>query len=299
MGVRTQARLPSAFALGVLVFGVRTARAATADDIPSECGSRAAFEEELKKRLGEDAPVESVHVSITPRGERFHLRVQIDDELRELDDASCSELFRASVVIAVSVLLHTDEPANEKAKQPPPPPPKPREYPRLALGAGVGGSFGTLPKLVLAAELEGKALWSRFGVSAHLRYLAPVDRLDAQGKGAELWALGAGLSGIFRPSPLWETRVGFAAQRITGHGQGSARDQDAVVWAAGPTLGLGLVALQKPSFWLGADVEGQLNAVRGRLQILNYSEDINRPPHEVWRVKWLSAAAFVRFGLVW
>src|SRR5258706_187952 len=53
------------------------ALAASEPEIPTECGSRADFDAELKKRLGDDAPLGSVHVSITPGPSRFHLRVQI------------------------------------------------------------------------------------------------------------------------------------------------------------------------------------------------------------------------------
>lgn len=151
-------RLCALSAALTLSLGVGRAHAAS-DDIPSDCGSRADFERELRQRLGSDTPLSDVHVSITPGapGEKpYHLRVQIGHELRELDDASCSELFRASVVVAVAVLMHAREAAKQAPPPAPPPPAPPREYPRFTLTGGAGASVGTLPKPVLAFELEDK-----------------------------------------------------------------------------------------------------------------------------------------------
>jgi hypothetical protein len=255
---------------------------------------------ELVRRLGTDAPIHSVHISITQAASRYRLRVQIGDEVRELDDASCTELFRASVVVAVAMLLH--EPAKPAAAPPPPPrkPAPPREYPRFSVGAGAGVALGTLPHPVLALELEGKAYWQYLGVSANVRYFAPTEKRDAQDKSVELQALGASVAGVFRPSRKWEARLGFAAQRLSGRGGGSITKSHAdTVWAAGPTLGLGFVPLQHGLFWAGLGAEGQLNAVRGSFKILHYSQDVTQPPREIYPVPWIAGAAFVRLGLVW
>jgi hypothetical protein len=292
--------LASALTFASAVLGASPAHAVADSDIPAECGSRATFDSELSKRLGDEALASSVRVSITQASGHYHLRVQIGSELRELDDASCTELFRASVVVAVAMLLH--EPPKAEAAPAPPPrkPAPPAEYPRFTLGAGAGLALGTLPQPVLALELESKAVWQYLGVSVNLRYLAPSEKVDDQAKRVELQALGAGLTGLFRPSRLWEARLGFAAQRLSGQGAGSIiQSQQDSAWAAGPTLGLAFMPIQKRLFWAGLGAEGQLNAVRGNFQILHYSRDVTGPPYEIYRVPWLAASAFVRLGLVW
>jgi len=276
------------------------AKAASEPELPTECGSRADFDAALKKRLGDSAPLGSVHVSITRAASRFHLRVQIGSELRELDDPSCSELFRASVVIAVAMLMHDEQLGESPQPTRPVPAPVAREHPVFSIGAGGGVSIGTLPKPVLALELESKLLWRRWGVGASVRYYAPAKHLDALDEGVTLQALGAGITGIFRPSPLWEARLGFAAQRLSGEGAGSvAHPTGDSAWAAGPTLGLGFVPVHRGPFWAGLGAEGQLNAVRGRFQILHYSRDVSTASHEIYAVSWLAGSAFVRLGLVW
>jgi hypothetical protein len=157
-----------------------------------------------------------------------------------------------------------------------------------------------LPHPVFALELESKALWQHLGLSVNVRYLWPTEKLDAQQKGIALHAFGAGLTGIFRPSRLWEARVGFAAQQLSGHGVGSiSKKQDDSIWAAGPTLGLAFIPIQRRWLWAGLGAEGQLNAVRGTFQILHYSRDVTEPPREIYPVPWLAGSAFVRLGLVW
>jgi hypothetical protein len=158
---------------------------------------------------------------------------------------------------------------------------------------------GTLPHPVLALELEGKAFWQYLGVSANVRYFAPTKKLDEQQKGVELQALGAGVTGLFRPSRLWEARLGFAAQRLSGHGVGITQSHDDTVWTAGPTLGLGFIPIQHRLFWAGLGAEGQLNALRGNFQILHYSQNVTESPREIYLAPWLAGQAFVRLGLVW
>jgi len=276
------------------------AQAAPEPELPTECGSRADFDAALKKRLGDSAPFASVQVSITRAASRFHLRVQIGNELRELDDPSCSELFRASVVIAVAMLMHDEQLRESPQPTRPVPAPVAREHPAFSVDAGGGLSIGTLPKPVLALELESKLLWRRWGVGASVRYYATAEHRDALNEGVNLQALGAGVTGVFRPSPLWEARLGFAAQRLSGEGAGSVAQRTGdSAWAAGPTLGLGFVPVHQGPFWAGLGAEGQLNAVRGRFQILHYSRDVATPSHEIYAVSWLAGSAFVRLGLVW
>jgi hypothetical protein len=296
-------RLCALSAALTLCLGVANARAA-ADDIPPECGSRADFERELRQRLGSDAPVGDVHVAITPGApgaKPYHLRVQIGPELRELDDASCSELFRASIVVAVAVLMHAREAAREQQRPPPaaaPPPPR-REYPRFVVTGGAGASVGTLPKPVLAFEVEGQTLWRSWGIALHARYLLPADKLESNNQGATLDAWSLGVAGVLRPSRYWQARLGLAAQRLDGTGTGNAHNGSDSIWAAGPTLGLGWYPLQHGLLWGGLGAEGQLNAIRGKFQILNYSKMLSDKPHTLYRVPWLAASGFVRLGVSW
>jgi hypothetical protein len=268
-------------------------------DIPSDCGKRESFDAELRKRLGEDVPVESVNVSIAPLGNRFRLRVEIGDEVRELDDESCSELLRAAVVVAVSMLLRDREPPENEPSTPadvPSPDAKPSVRPRFTLSAGGGVNVGTLPMPTAVIELEAQALWRAWGMALGARYLVPSEELDENGRGAKLHAFDAHVAGVFRPSPAWQARLGFAAQRLSGEGAGSLAVQTATVWAAGPTLGLGFVPYEQGNLWLGLGAEGQLDVVRGDFRILNYNRGDDRSIHEV---PWLSGSAFVRLGLAW
>jgi len=268
------------------------------------CGTRADFERELKLRLGEDAPVSAARFTITPREGGYHLQVQVGSELRELDDPSCAELFRASIVIAVAILMHGRETAqNAKAPAPPPtaPPPKPApvEYPRFTLSGGGGVNFGTLPKPALAFELEGQSLWRRWGVALQVRYLPFNSSTGSRGpRLEEANAVGLGSAVIFRPARRWQTRLGFAVQRLSGTGRGTASNRQDHVWAAGPTLGLGWLPLEGAHWCAGVGAEGQLNAVRGRFEVLNYSGKLAES-HVIYPVPWLAFSSFVRFGLVW
>jgi hypothetical protein len=295
-----------ALALGLLAFGVSTARAGSEPDIAPECGSRAAFDQALRERLGDDVPLGSVLVAITRSPSRSRLRVQVGSDVRELEDASCTSLFGAAVVIAVAMLTHEPPlpPPAPAAPAPEPPSPAPasrRAHPRLSLGAGVGLNVGTLPRPVAALELESKALWRYLGVSLSLRYLSPTtETIVNDDKGVRLHALGAGVSGIFRPSPLWEARLGFAVQRLSGDGTGSiVRKSTDSAWAAGPTLALAFVPLLSPPFWAGLGAEGQLNVVRGHFEILHYYRSLSEDSYAIYDVPWLAASAFVRLGLVW
>lgn len=289
----------SVLALTWLMLIAPDVRALTENDIPPECGTRAAFDAELRERLGTDAPVDSVHVSIAPRAHGHHLRVEIGAELRELDDDSCSELFRAAVVVAVAMLMRDRTPlppAPEPQAAQPPPATRSGARPRFTLGAGAGVNLGTLTKTTPAFELEAQALWREWGAALGARYLMRTKDFVDDVRGATLQAVGGHGALIFRPSPAWQARLGFAAQLLLGDGQGSAKPQSAKVWAAGPTLGLGFVPYESGSFWLGLGGEGQLNAVRGEFKILNYNRVFDRPVHSV---PWLAGSAFVRLGLLW
>jgi hypothetical protein len=174
-------------------------------------------------------------------------------------------------------------------------------YPTFSVGVGAGLNVGTLPAPVLALELESKVLWRYLGATAAVRYLLPADRNTAEGdKGVQLQAFGVAASGIFRPSRLWEARLGFAAQRLAGQGTGSITQHDRdSAWAAGPTLGLGFVPVQAGPLWAGLSAEGQLNVVRARFEILHYYRPVSEDPYVVYQVPWLAGSAFVRLGVVW
>jgi hypothetical protein len=285
----------------LLTSPARAASPTTPDTIPATCGSRSAFDTELGARLGPDAPIADVRVSIEPRAAGFHLRLALGAEHRELEDPSCTELFRAAIVIAVSLLLErrpstTPLPAPAYVSSPPPlPPPRPS----FGVAFGTGLAAGTLPEPVLALELEGKALWRHAGVGVNLRYLLPAERRDETEQGVELTAWGAGVLALFRPSQAWEARVGFAGQRLSGRGVGVDRGYSDAVWAAGPTLGLAWTPLRRGRFRAGLGAEGQLNLVRGRFEILNHSGQLTGETEVIYRVPALAADAFVRLGLVW
>lgn len=291
-----------ALALVSTLLGAPLAYGATATaSIPAECGSHAALEAELRARLGDSLPFADLSVAITPSARGFHLQVALGAEHRELDDPSCRELFRAAVVIAVSMLMKDAERAPPAPRPFPAAPiqPSPRSGPDFGVGLGAGLGAGTLPKPVLALELEGKARWRLLGLGVSVRYLLPAERTDDTRQGANLSALGVGLTGIFRPSPAWEARLGFAAQRLFGKGVGTDRGYSVGVWAAGPTLGLSWAPLRRGPLWAGLGAEGQANLVRGRFEILNYSGEFTGERYPLFRVPWLAGSAFVRWGVVW
>lgn len=299
MGTRQRRCALSVLALACIALGTGAVRAESQP--PLACGSRAAFESELLKRLGTDTAIDTVQVSIAQTSTGFHLRVQVGSEVRELDDASCAELFRASLVVTAAMLLHEEQdtpvtapaPARERQLGP-------REYPRVGLALGAGLNLGTLPNPVPAVELETKLHWQALGVALNLRYLSPTQKLHASDEGAHFRAWSAGVTGIFRPSRFWETRLGVAAQRLSGEGnQAIARPRKASTWAAGPTLGLAFTPVQSHALWAGLGAEGQFNALRGHFEILNYSGRLSTDPFRAYSVPWLAATAFVRLGLVW
>lgn len=293
---RGRTALAGCRALALVACSLLSSPAGALDDIPPECGSRLHFDAELRQRLGADIPLDPVRVAIHRTATGFRLRVQIGNELRELDDESCSELLRAAIVIAVSILM-----PESQSLEPAPPVPRTAEVsersrPRFTLALGGGVSAGLLPPPVFTTELESKLLWHDWGIALSLRYFAPGQGHDAAGRGVRLHAFGAGALGVFRPSRRWEARLGFATQRLSGSGLNEEvptfESQQDAAWTAGPALGLAFTPLELPPFWLGLGVEGQLDVLRPRFRILNYSED-------VYAVPWLSGSAFVRLGVVW
>lgn len=303
MGVCREPRTrAAALSAALFAFGVSTARANGESQIPPECGSRAAFDQALIERLGPDAPLDQIALVITHGAARSHLRVQVGAEVRELEDPSCIELFRAALVVTVAMLGR--DPARLTTPDAPPPPQASSataaRYPKLSLGAGAGIHVGTLPHPVPAFEIEAKALWDSLGLALGLRYALPATKTTTgPSKSVELRAFGVAASGIFRPSRLWEARLGFSAQRLAGEGSGNTLNDSDTAWAAGPSVGLSFIPVQRGAFWAGVGAEGQLNALRGRFEILNYYQPDSSAAYRIYQVPWLAGSAFVRLGAVW
>jgi hypothetical protein len=277
------------------------AHAAISAQIPPECGSLSAFEQELEQRLGSVSAPETTRVTLTPEVDGYHLIVEAGDQRRELHDPSCQELLHAAVVIALALL----EP---KREEPPPPPPQPvrptppeqvappepsvpkRRHPKFALGAGGGVHVGTLPNATLLLELDAQLKWTRFGVAAGLRYLLPSEIVDETGRGVRVGAAGASLAGLFEPWHRLQFRLGVATYRLSGSGIGGFAPRDGSAWEVAPTLGATFTPFERPPFWTALGLEAQFNLLRPSFEILHY--------YEVFQVPRLSGSAFARAGVV-
>ena len=285
------------------------AHAAIAVQIPPECGSQSDFARELEQRLGNVSTTESTRVTLTPDADGYHLVVEAGSQSRELHDASCQELLRAAVVIALALL---EPPRAADAEQPPPPAPPeaaqpaqpPREperarketnaarapHPHFALGAGAGVHIGTLPQPTLMLDLDAQLKWTRFGVAAGFRYLLPNETLDEEGLGVRVRAVGASLAALFEPWQRLQVRVGVATYRLSGTGIGSTQTNDGSAWEVAPTVGAAFVPFQRPPFWTCVGLEGQLNLIRPTFEILSHDE--------VFQVSPLSGSASAHAGVV-
>ena len=274
------------------------ASAAISAQIPAECGSLADFERQLEQRLGNVSTPEATRVTLTPELSGYHLVVEVGDQTRELHDASCQELLRAAVVIALALLEpKREEPASlapEPAQpaQPAQPAANARRHSRakVALAAGGGVHVGTLPEATLMLELDAQLKWTRFGVATGFRYLLPQSTVDESGRGARIGAAGAYLAGLFEPWHRVQTRLGIVTYRMSASGLGSTEYRDGSAWELAPTLGATFVPFERPPFWTSVGIEGQLNLIRRSFEILNY--------REVFQVPLLSGSAFARAGVV-
>src|SRR5688500_11690765 len=153
--------------------------------VPAECGSEAEFERETRARLDREVPALPTVVAIERTGDGYLLRMRVGDELRQLRDHDCRELFRAAVVVAVATAMSQSRPPGQPKRGAPPAPAKEepeREAPagrgdrapsRLkgSLSIGGGAHAGHSPKLVPLVELEAKISASDFGGALGLRYL--------------------------------------------------------------------------------------------------------------------------------
>ena len=294
-------------AVGVAVACALTAlpaSAAISAQIPAECGSLSEFERELEQRLGNVSAPEATRVTLTSEASGYRLVVEAGNQRRELHDASCQELLRAAVVIALALL----EPKKEEPMPPPPEPgpalvtalpvaaapPAPsgssHSGPEVALGAGAGLHLGTLPKATLLLQLDVQLKWTRLGVAAGFRYLLPTSSVDETGRGVRLGAAGAYLAFVFEPWKRIQTRVGAVAYHLSASGLGSLEPRDGTAWELAPTLGASFTPFERGAFWTRVGLEGQLNLIRPSFEIVNYDE--------VFQVPIASGSALAAAGVV-
>ena len=285
------------------------ARAAISVQIPAECGSLPAFEQELEQRLGSVSAPEASRITLTPEVSGYQLVVEVGNQRRELHDASCQELLRAAIVVTLALLdpqKAAATPLASEPERPPPLPPSPpsssppaepasnasrHSRPRLALGAGAGVHLGTLPKATLMLEFDAQLQWARFGVALGFRYLLPTSSVDEKGRGLQMGAAGAHLAFVFEPWHRVQTRLGVATYRLTATGIGSAEYYDGSAWELAPTLGASVIPFERRPFWTRLGLEGQLNLIRQTFEILNYND-------EVFRVPLVSGSALAWAGVV-
>lgn len=263
--------------------------------IPPECGSAAGFESEVRARVGEqaDAVLRNTTVRIERDGAEFRLDMQVGREVRAFRDASCAELFRAAVVVAVSLVegpaaSRAPLPQPAAAPQSPPVPtpsardagnadgersrPAGRSQPRIGIGAGVGTNFGLLPHPSFAAELVGSALWEPWGVAVRARYFAPASTEDAFGRGVEVQAAGAELAASWLGWRVLEVRAGGNVRAVFGSGKGSPSTSADTAWAAGPIAGVAATPFLWGDTWVGLGADVALNLAQPRFEILQYGE---------------------------
>jgi hypothetical protein len=271
--------------------------------VPPECGSEAEFERETRARLDREVPALPTVVAIERTGDGYLLRMRVGEELRELRDLDCRELFRAAVVVAVATAMSqprpTGRPKRAAALEPD------RTEPQRAglaqrrdrassgltgsLAIGAGAHSGHSPKLVPTVELEARLSGSQFGGALGVRYIAPGSTLDDTGRGVEIEGAGLQLSGLYAPFPLFEARLGVGAFRLSGTGLGSPSDRSDTAWSGGPIAGVSVLPLRRGRVWVAAALEGEWHVVRPAFQILNYGE--------VFRVPRFGGSALARVGI--
>jgi hypothetical protein len=302
--VRAQRRAPGVaglLAAAALLTSVPSWAAASLR-VPAECGSEAEFESETRARLDREVPALPTVVAIERTGDGYLLRMRVGEEVRELRDLDCRELFRAAVVVAVATAMSQPRPSG-RPKRGATPKPDPAEPERAAtadrdragsrltgsLAIGVGAHSGHSPDLVPLVELEAKLSASQFGGALGLRYLAPGSTLDGAGRGVEIEGAGLQLSGLYAPTPLFEARLGVGAFRLSGSGLGSPGDRSDSAWSGGPIAGVSVFPLRRGRVWVAGALEGEWHLVRPAFQILNYGE--------VFRVSRFGGSALARLGI--
>jgi hypothetical protein len=281
----------------------RPLRAAISAEFPQECGSSAAFEGELRRRLDSGVSLDTTHVTLTPEAPGYRLVVEVGNERREIHDESCQELVRAAVVIALALLepnapataapataAPPDAAASPLAKQPTTAGAAGSPA-RVSLGLGPGLHLGTTPQPTLLLDLDAQLEWSRAGLALGFRYLLPSSTRDRANHGVRVGGVGAYLAGTFEPWQRVQGHLGLVAYRLTGNGLGSVEQSRDSAWTAGPILGASVTPYARGAFWTRVGAEGQMNLLRPEFRILDYGP--------VFRVPQLSASIFLRAGLVW
>ncbi|MEO6603325.1 MAG: hypothetical protein ABIQ16_25805 [Polyangiaceae bacterium] len=274
----------------------RLAPAAATAAIPTECGSRSAFEAELRDRLGPNVSLDTTRVMLTPDVSGYRLVVEVGTERRELYDPNCPELMRAAVVIALALLepraTETEAPREAKAMLSVPPRAT-QDGPRamhFALAGGAGIHIGTVPIPTLLLDLDAQLKWTRWGVAVGFRYLLPSSERDRTDHGARVSGIGAYMAGTYEPWARVQARLGVIGYRLSGTGLGSVERSADTAFELGPTLGASFTPFQSAPFWTNVAAEGQLNLLRAHFDILNYGT--------VFSVPALSGSLFLRGGVV-
>lgn len=227
----------------------------------------------------------SIALEIVPEDSGYRLRMSVGAKERELRDVDCRGLFRAAVVVAVTVTLSesAERPSAEARRETVSTPANPEPVAPAATASGappasnvelsfaLGGGFhvGLLPKVAPLFELQAKSLfYDRVGLALAARYLAR--RTHDQGeRGVTVDALGGQLTGRYRLSGYWEAALGGSVYRLAGTGQGLGQRSDSA-WAAGPTVGLCFLPLPRSRIWIALAGEAGWNALRPRFEFENY-----------------------------
>jgi len=284
----------TAYVLSMLA-GARAVAAAEVA-IPEECGSAASFESEVRARVGApaDAILRDTTVRIERDGAEFRLYMQVGTEVRAFHDANCAELFRAAVVVAVSLAegpaAHRDSspaPAPRTQKEASAPPgrsddasaapatkdgPRGRSGPGIGVGAGVGTNFGFLPHPSVNAELIGTMLWDPWGIAVRGRYLAPATEEDPERHGVEVQAAGAEVAALWLGWHILEVRAGMNVRAAFGSGKGSPSTSDDTAWSFGPIAGVAATPYIWRTTWVGLGADVTVDLARPRFEILRYGE---------------------------
>jgi hypothetical protein len=296
----------------LLVLCAARAVAAPQVEIPEECGSVASFEAEVRARVGAhaDAILRDAMVRIDRDGTEFRLYMRVGTEVRAFHDASCAELLRAAVVVAVSLAegptAERESSAAPPAKMPeetqvprartdePAAPPekdagsRDRSRPRIGIGAGVGTNFGFLPHPSVAAELIGSALWEPWGVAVRGRYFAPATEQDVEGRGVEVQAAGAEVAAFWFGWHFLEVRAGMNVRAAFGSGIGSPATSNDTAWSFGPIAGVSATPFIWGNTWVGLGADVALDLARPHFEILRY--------HEVFRSSLVDGSLFLGAG---
>lgn len=315
-GKGPQWALCCSLSVGAVLLGAATSTAAPLVYSPSSCGSAATFESELRKRLDEAtrAGLPPTELSITRVEQSYLLRLRVGADEREIIDASCEDLFHAAVVVVAS-LAETREssaspssasagtPGQSSTPAPSASPSPPRQAlprvpasplpprvppanadaaysaiaPRWGAELAVGASVGVLPEPALALKGEVSATWNDFGVAASIRFLPSVTSRDEAQRGVRADAWGAHVGAQVQPLDALLLQAGAAGYRLSGVGVGSLVRSSDAVWGFGPVIGAKLLPLRLKSSWVSLGLEGQLELLRPRFEILGYGEVFRAP----------------------